>query len=796
MVTKVEDTPKISERVRLEREELASATPHIDIDRTRIQLEVYKETEGQPSVIRRAKLFHRLCTEKPIYIDNNPIVGTLTKHKYGAYLYPEEGCRWMKKTDKFALQRGVTTVTDEETRRLIDEAVDYWKDRNVFNRTKTIVEESLGVDIAALSKAGLGTEITPGGGVTGGVPDFPMILNRGLNGILEDVHDEMQDLDIGGPDGLDKWHFYQAVILSLNGMIALAQRYASLAREMAIKASDASRRRELERIAETCEWVPANPARNFYEAMQSLWFIRIGIWLGSGQALQCPPSGFTQYMYPLYRKDKAEGKLTDEDVIELLQMYFLKINQLAATMPPHGFAFNQSRLGMQLRLGGVTPDGEDATNELDLLILEAQCQLRMPEPLVQVLYHDRLSQEFLLKCVDLIRTGIGQPAFHNLEIAIKRHLYHHKMSLEEARQVDISGCVQSSLPGYTDGSWESRFNLAKVFELTINNGIDPRTGIQIGPQTGALEHFKTFDEFQKAFNEQLKTSMRLIRTISRIAWNVTRDLPRPFNSALVHDCIKKGRDLADGGSRYNWADGLCFIGGIDAANSLTAMKNLVFEGEKCSIEQLKKALDANFEGCEDIEQMCLNAPKYGNDDEYGDAIARELYRLCDEYHQEFPDYLGRPTLPAAYSVTAHYALGRFTGALPNGRKAEEPLTDASVSAQPGTDKNGPTALVKSAAKVLDCVRYGSSHFNIKFHPSALRDADGARKLLSLIKTYFDLGGYHVQFNCVSSETLRDAQLHPENYQNLVVRVAGFSAYFIHLDKAMQNEIIKRTEITF
>jgi len=274
-----------------------------------------------------------------------------------------------------------------------------------------------------------------------------------------------------------------------------------------------------------------------------------------------------------------------------------------------------------------------------------------------------------------------------------------------------------------------------------------------------------------------------------------RNFPTPFGSSLVNDCIQKGKDISEGGAKYSFGDGTCLVGVVDAANSLAAIKKLVYEDKKITIKQLREVLAANFEGYEDIHRMCLDAPKYGNDEEYADSIVQDIYNTCDEIQPKI-DHLGRPLMMSAYSVASHTACGEYTGALPNGKKTRETLVDASVSAQGGTDKNGPTALVKSAAKAIDSVKYSSDHFNMKFHPIALKDRGGARKLLSLIKTYFDLGGYHVQFNCVSGETLRDAQLHPENYKELIVRVAGFSAYFITLDKDVQDDIIRRTELTF
>ncbi len=784
----------LSERVKREKETLLSAPPQIDTERIKILLDVYWETKIEPAIIRRATLFHRLCSEKTLYIDENPIVGTLTRYKYGAYPFPEEGCAWMERTEEFALPRGKVRITPE-VREWIDKAVEFWQDSNLFSLTREVVLKAYGVDTRTLSECGVWIEATPGGAAHIAVPDFPHLLSQGLKGITAEIEQEQARLNTGEPDAINRWYFYQAAKLALDGMAVLAQRYASLAREMTKEEKNAERRQELEEIAGICQHVPLNPARSFREAVQAFWFIMLGVWLEAPKALNSPPATLIRSLYPFYKRDKEEGKITDEETIELLQFLFLKFNQLAHVLPPHGYRMNQSRLGLQLSLGGLTPDGEDATNELDWLVLEAQQRIRLPEPLVNLVYHDKLAEPFLLKCVDLIRTGIGQPAFHNSRVAIERHLYHHKMPLEDARPFVIAGCVQSFVPGYMDGYWETRVNIAKMIELALNNGKDPLTGKELGPQTGEAESFQTYDQLYQAFDRQLEYFFPLTHDVSRTAWTLQRNFPTPFGSAFINDCVEKGKDVSDGGARYSFGDGVCPIGVVDAANSLAAIKKLVFEEKKLTMSQLRKALSADFEGYEEVERMCLNAPKYGNDEEYADSIARDIYESCYNLHSA-SDHLGRPVMPSAYSVTGHVAFGEFTGTLPNGKKARKPLVDATVSAQAGTDRNGVTALVKSAAKVIDTVKYGSNHLNMKFHPTALKGMDGARKLLSLIKTYFDLGGYHVQFNCVSGETLKDAQLHPENYRELVVRVAGYSAYFITLDRDTQDDIIKRTELTF
>ncbi|MDP2645649.1 MAG: pyruvate formate lyase family protein, partial [Desulfobacterales bacterium] len=781
-----------SERVLREKEELLAAEPKIDVQRLIALLEVYEQTAGQPPVAQVSKLFHKLCLEKEIFIDNNPIVGTLTKYKYGGFPVPEVGCRWMKRVDKLALQRGFVELT-EHHKHWIHKAVDYWADRNIFNRVRDIMLDSAGVDIGTLGKCGLGTELTPGGFMDG-VPDYDMVLQRGLNGLMAEAVERKAALDTGDAEQLKQWYFYEGAIRSLEGMIRLSARYAELAQTMALTESDPERRAELEKIARVCQRVPAQPARNFHEALQATWYVILGVWMGSPTVLFAPPSRITQYLYPFYQKDKAEGILDDAETIELLQFFFLKLNGLAQVLSPHGFAWSQSRLGFHLSLGGLTADGEDATNELDFLVIEAQRQIELPEPLVDVIYHDKLSDEFLSRCVDLIRTGIGQPAFHNVAMGIQRHLSHDHMPIEEARNLSIVGCVQSNVPGYSAIPWETMFNTAKMVELALYDGRDPLSGIQIGPKTGDAASFQSYAQFYDAVVRQVKHFMSIIRRTSRTAWNIARDFPVPFNSAVTNDCIKVGKDLVDGGARYHAGNAASMVAAIDAANSLAAVKKVVFEDKKISMQQLKQALDADFEGHEDIKQLCLGAPKYGNDDAYADQIARKFYELCWDEHQKFPDYLGRPSKAEAYSVTTHFATGRFTGALPSGRNAKIALTDGTVSATPGTDKCGPTALIKSAARVIDTVKYGGNHFNMKFLPAALAGVENARKFLSLIKSYFDLGGYHVQFNCVSSEALRQAQLNPKENANLIVRVAGFSAFFIYLDKGVQDEIIKRSEL--
>jgi len=783
----------LSERVAKAKEALLTATARIDIERDQAMQAAYAETDGLPMVIRQGRFFQKLCEDKTIFIDDNPITGTLTQHAYGSYPLMEIGPLWMKRVDEFRLPMDFAEVMPEEKEWIVN-SVEYWRHRNIFSRTRKTVLDFLGVDIGTLQKCGVATEINPGG-LMSGIPDYAWVINTGLDAIIEQIQARKKELDMGDQEESQQWHFLEGAELSLKGLVTLAKRYAALAREMAASESDAERKQELEEIAHICEQVPAKPARSFREAIQSAWFCVLGAWFQTPNIAVSAPARFAQYTYSLYKADKEADRITEQEAIELIQFYFIRIQSLGQVLPPQGFKYSQSRVAVQLSIGGLTPEGNDATNDVDWLVLEAKRQLMIPEPLVALLYHDKLADDFLMKCVELIRTGIGQPAIHDARKLVTRNLYHREgISIEEARNQCVVACVQDGIPGYSDGFWEGNFNTVKMLELALNNGVDPLTGTQLGPQTGDPETFKTYDQLYEAVLKQLEYFVAIIRQIGRIAWNIERDFPVPYCSALVHDCIEKGKDITQGGARYSLNNGTSFVGVVDLGNSLTSIRKLVYEEKKITMNQLKDTLAADWEGYEDIHKMCLDAPKYGNGDDEVDEIVRKLYRVCWDEHQKYKDFLGRNIAPEAYSVSSHAALGELTGALPNGKKSRLAMTDASVSAQHGTDVNGPTALVRSAAGALDTEKYGTSHFNMRFHPTALKGTEGAKKFLALMKTYFDLGGYHAQFNCVDAQTLKNAREKPEEHRNLIVRVAGFSAYFVLLDKIVQDEIIDRTEL--
>ncbi len=735
---------------------------------------------------------------KTLYIDENPIVGSITKYPGGVAPYPEWSCRWMAKKADVPTHLGGLNLTDED-KTLINQAVEAWRDTNIYNRSCSAYKDATGIDPIQMQRAGIwhsGPLSNPMGTVN---LDYGKVLNKGMRGVMEEIQEELNVTPVGTIDGMKKRDYLIAMKTSLEAVIQNARRYSALAKEMAEKESDSERKKELEEIAETCAWVPENPARSFKEAIQSWWFTHVAALIEVASAAHSP-GRFAQYMYPFYKKDLDAGKITEEGAIELLELWFIKVLEVGLFFSALNHRGNAGQTQTHISLGGLTPDGKDATNAIDYLLLETQKRMRFPEPTLSVLYHDKMPQDFLLKALEVIReTGLGQPAFFNNDLCVEKLLYHHGkegITLEEARNCCLVGCIQPRIVHASSSGWEAQVNMPKMLELVLSNGIDTKTEAQLGPQTGDPETFKTYEELYQAVETQLRYFMPMAREAATLSIGMMAEfVPTVYQSTLIDDCIKNGKDILSGGARYEQS-GAQPVGTVDLGNSLAAIKKLVFEEKKLTIKDLKQALAADFEGYEDIQKMCYDAPKFGNDDDYVDSIISQLYELFWVEHQKYPTQTGKASRPEAFSVAFHNAMGYFTGALPTGRKAGIALTDASVSAMPGTDTKGPTVLVMSAVKAVDTIKWGSNHMNMKFHPSALETTEGLRKLLALIKTYMDLGGHHVQFNCVSSETLKDAQKHPENYRDLAVRVAGFSAFFVHLDKGVQDEIIKRSELKF
>lgn len=788
---------RCSDAAKAAKEFLLNAPQKVDVERLTCLMQTYAEHGHEPVILLRAKVLEHLLRTKKIYIDDNPLVGTITAYPAGVYVYPEWDPEWILKEMNQAMMShlGKVNITPEE-KKIMQEAARFFKTRSVGSKARKISQEMHGFDPIPLINAGVfeGNMYTHG---TGNL-DYETFIQRGLNAIIRETEERLRSLPVN-VENSSKISFYRATIITMKAVIHLAERYADLAREMAEQTDDAVRKAELLGIADTCRNVPANPPRSFREAVQSWWFLHLCIQIeqaGCGSS----PGRLGQYLDPYYQADKAAG-IGRENALAWLQCLFVKIMEYGYYQ---GIAYSQllsGHTGHTISVGGLNADGLDATTELDYLILDTQIEMRTIQPTITVLYHDGLEEDFLLKAVELERTGLGQPQWLNTRIIIERLLARHAESgitLKDARNCVNMSCVTTSVAGKSAFIRENGpFNLAKCLELALNDGLDPMTQKQVGAHTGNPEHFASFEDVFAAYSTQVLHMFRQIRPFGSITVKALGDtVPSPFRSAMYGGCLERGRHEYEGGADY-YVYYLISTAGVDAANSLAAIKHLVFDTKKVSMGQLMQALKANFEGHEDIRQMCLAAPKHGNGDDAMDKLVRRVYDdSINHFHSVDESYFGKQKANVeAYSLSIHNYFGMLTGALPTGRLKGTALTDGSVSAMPGTDTNGPMALMRSAAKALDTVRYGSNHFNMKFHPSALKGIQGARKLIALIKAYMDMGGSHIQFNVVSSETLRKAQETPEDYKNLTVRVAGFSAYYTRLHKGVQNELIARTELT-
>ena len=781
------------------KEFLLDAPQQIDTERLRFLLDTYQEYGSEPVILLRARLFEKVLQNKTIYIDDNPIVGTVTSKPAGVYVYPEWDADWIIKEMNQTMMSHLGKVNiSEEDKALMKEAGRYFKTRSATYRARTISKELTGYDPRLDIKAGLFTEGTMYALGAGNV-DYSTYVHRGLLSIIEETENRLRSLEVT-TENSQKIDFYRAALISMHAVIALANRYADLAEKMASETDDNLRKAELLDIADICRNVPANPPKDFRESIQSWWFLHVCIQIEQA-ACGSSPGRIGQYLNDFYMKDVAENGLTAEDAKAWLKCLFVKILEYGYYQGLAFFELVSGHTGHTINIGGLDADGNDATSELDYLILDTQIDLRNIQPTITLLYHDKLKEDFLMKAIELERTGLGQPQWMNTHVIIERLLTRHAangITIQDARNCINMSCVGTGVAGKTAFIREnSTYNLAKCFELAMNNGIDPTTKKQIGPKTGDPITFTTFEELFQAYHIQVADMFRKIRHYGSISNKCLGDtVPGPWRSSMYHGCLERGKTEYQGGTDY-YLYYTISTAGIDAANSLGAVRALVFDEKKITMSQLVDALNKNFEDCEEIREMCINAPKHGNNLSSMNALVRRVYDdAWESYHSNGSSYFGKHIgNPEAYSLSIHNYFGMLTGALPTGRKKGLPLTDASVSAAPGTDKNGPIALITSAAQALDTVKYGSNHFNMKFQPNAISGVAGARKLLALIKQYMDMGGCHIQFNIVSSETLKQAQMKPEDYKSLTVRVAGFSAYFTRLHEGVQNEIIARTELT-
>ncbi len=797
----------MNERVQRLREGVGPGQYAICTEKGRLVTEAFRRTEREPEILRNARALAHIVDNITLFIEEGElIVGSPASKPRGIEftnffgVWTDEEIAGLKTDEGFILSE-----EDEAEIRRMNE---YWSGKTFTARMVELHDDErlwpytqLGISLPARKNK---EDEEKGGGLAGGglgirpeqgsllvIPDYAKVLYGGLQKLVDEAEEELRGLRILNQEAAQKSDYLKAIIIAHEAIMRYARRFADLAESMAAREKNPDRKKELERIAETCRWVPSHPARNFYEAMQSLWFI----------CLVLNPNGvlsygrFDQYMYPFYKKDREEGRMTDEEVLELLECLRIKDMQIVLTgARAHREKWSGLAKWHNMIIGGVTAEGEDATNDLSYLILEAARDTQTPHHTITVRVHERTPEALMLKALEVVSTGIGMPAF----VGDKAHiefLLSYCVPLKVARDYALAGCLDVNITGASRNVAYPMFIVPRVFDIFMHDGVDPKTGKQVGPKTGHLESFTNFEGLLKAFKEQLAHFMELHAEKNNAYLQVYAELyPQPVESSLMVDGIKAGKDLLSRTLPFENGCVINAVGMINVVDSLAAIKKLVFEEKKFSMKELKAALDANWQGDGYLQmrKLFLAAPKYGNNDDYVDFIAKDLYAFWADTSTTFGSLLGGRQIPSAISISAQWPGGEETGATPDGRCSGDCLADGTMSAMRGMDVRGPTALVMSASKI-DQIPFETTLMNMKFHPSALKTREDMRKLSDLIKTYFSLGGKHIQFNVVSRETLLQAQEKPERYQDLVVRVAGYSAYFVQLGKAVQDEIIGRTE---
>jgi formate C-acetyltransferase len=783
----------MNERITKLREQTLAAKPTISAERARLITEFYKrpETRALSLPMQHAQAFKHIMESKTIvFNDGELIVGERGPAPKATPTYPEVCIHSLQDLQYLNDRKKTAFASDDETRRVYaEEIIPFWKGRSQRDR---IFSEMTKEWIDAY-EAGVFTEFmeqrAPGHTVLDG-----KIYKKGLLDFKKDIEAALAGLDfMNDPAAYDKQEELKAMAVSVNAVVAFAHRHAEKARDLAEGEKDLARKKEFERIAEVCDRVPAQAPRDFWEALQAYWFVHLGVITEYNTWDSYNPGRLDQHLWPFYEKGLADGTLTKESARELLEAFWVKFNNQPAP-PKVGVTAEESGTYTDFALinvGGLKEDGTDGVNELSYLILDVIEEMRILQPSSMVQISAKGPDAFLLRALKIVKTGFGQPSIFNTD-AIVQELVRQGKSVADARNGGCSGCVEAGAFGKEAYILTGYFNLPKVFEIALNNGIDPRTGKTIGLETGDPAAFKTFDQLFEAFRKQIRHFVDIkVRGSNVIERLYATYLPAPFLSVLVDDCVKNGKDYHGGGARYN-SNYIQGVGVGTITDILSAIRFNIYDSSLFTMTELLAALKSNFSGYETLRQRVLNrTPKFGNDDDYADGL---MTRVFEAYFEAVD---GRPTpRGGSYRInllptTAHIYFGRMTGATADGRLAGEAVSEG-VSPVQGADRKGPTAVIKSLGK-MDHVRTGGTLLNQKFTPQLLADDAGIKGLKDLVRSYFKLMGHHIQFNVVTAGLLREAQAQPEKYRDLIVRVAGYSDYFVDCSTELQNEIIHRTE---
>ncbi|MGD1993340.1 MAG: glycyl radical protein [Anaerolineae bacterium] len=782
----------MSERVAELRQQSRDAVPTLSTERALLLTAFYQQDRGLTSApVRRARAFQYLLEHKSICINEGElIVGEKGPAPKAAPTYPELCCHTLEDLDILDAREKIRfAVSDQARRDYRDTIIPFWQGRSM----RDLIFQQMTDEWKAAYEAGVFTEFmeqrSPGHTVLD-----DKIYHAGLLDFIARIEHHLAQLDyLHDPEAYARQEQLRAMRIVAQALIRFAGRHAERARELAAQASDPQRRAELERIAAVCRHVPAHAPRDFWEAIQSYWFVHLGVTIELNPWDAFNPGRLDQHLHPFYRRGLETGTLTRDEAEELLQCLWIKFNNQPAP-PKVGVTAQESGTYTdfaQINTGGLTTAGTDGVNEVTYLLLDVIEEMRLLQPSSSIQVSKQSPDRFIHRAARIIRTGFGQPSVFNSDLIVQE-LVRQGKSVADARDGGSSGCVEVGAFGKENYNLTGYFNMSKVLEITLNNGVDPRTGQRIGLESGDPTTFASFDALFKAYRRQLNHFIDIkVRGNNVIERLYARYMPAPFLSLLIDDCIGRGRDYHDGGARYNTT----YIQGVGLGtmtDALSAVKHHVFELESVTMAELLDALGHDFAGQERLRQMLLNrTPRYGNDDDRADEI---MVRVFDAY---FDAIEGRPnTKGGSYHInllptTVHVYFGSVIGATPDGRRAGRPLSEG-ISPVQGADRHGPTAVIRSVAK-MDHVRTGGTLLNQKFTPRLLASEEGLEKLVRLIRTYFKLDGHHIQFNVVDADTLRAAQANPDEYRDLIVRVAGYSDYFCDLTQPLQEEIITRTE---
>lgn len=793
-----------TERTYTLRERWRHAPCSISSERARLVTESYRETKGEHPAIRQAKALAHVLRHIHIFINPDElIVGGLGATQNIAQVFPEYDVKWLKEELDTISERGADPfILKKQDKKELKKVIRFWEENETTFRdrvdSRLSDEDKKAVQIGAISGC-----YHNQGGPGHFIPGLGTVVEKGLNSIIAEAQKRLDMLDVTEPEDMEKYYFLNAVIISDKAVIEYSNRFAQKASELAEKENNYERKKELLEIAEICERVPGEPARNLKEVLQSVVFSMFTLQL-EGNHFAANIGRIDQFAFPYYKKDKEDGNLTEVEVKELLECTFIKLAEYTRIFDEETSKFFSGYpTFMQITLGGQTRQGLDATNELSYLLLDITANLQIEKPTVSIRFHNGTPRKFIEKAAEVmfVHRG-GMPQVHNDDVAVPARLAAVEgLTKEDAYDWAIVGCVElgNAGKGLTDASWTTFLNLPKVLEMAIHEGKDHLTGLELGPRTDGIINWNTFEDMLRSFYEHLDFYHKLFVKKMNLIHKLQGDFrPLPLLSSLMTEyCIERGKSVTAGGGRYGGSY-IDYIGIATLGNSLASIRKLIFEDRELTASNLKHALETNFEDDSTnppgraIQKVCFSTPKYGNDTDYVDLMLRDVLNGIVDRVRQYKDPEGYRYTANITPVTSNVAFGLKTGATPDGRKKEKPISEGCSPVQ-HTETRGPTAVLKSVSK-LDHVNFsGGTQLNMKVSPKSVSDKRGLEIFVDLVRTYMQLGGYHVQFNVISSDMLIDAQRHPEEYSNLLVRVAGYSARFIDLCKEVQDDIIVRTE---